>query len=511
MTQTAQITPSQASTELTAAVAGHAAPVLTLGRLAANNFSSRATPVSATLVAAFIRAVEFFGVAISGYSIAMLYVKEQSVFDMPHYVIAPIAVGALAVATFQALGLYTLKAFSTPAQRLTSLIAGWSFAFAMLAAAVFFFKIGEDVSRVWMATWFAAGLSVLVVGRGVVASVVRGWARSGRLYQRMAIYGTGPLAEELIRQLEADSDQTVRITGVFDDRDGERAPRQVAGYPRLGGISELTASARASGLDLVMVALPLTAEDRLNTVMQQLAILPVDIKIPARTTALRFSPKTYSHVGSVAALDVFEKPISSWGSLSKWVFDKTIGTVALLLLAPVMAAVAVAIKLDSKGPVLFRQKRYGFNNELIEVFKFRSMYVDTCDATASKLVTRNDPRVTRVGDFIRRTSLDELPQLFNVLLGTLSLVGPRPHALQAKAGSELYDQAVDGYFARHKVKPGITGWAQINGWRGETDTREKIQKRVEHDLYYIENWSVFFDLYILTKTPMSLIKAENAY
>jgi lipopolysaccharide/colanic/teichoic acid biosynthesis glycosyltransferase len=178
----------------------------------------------------------------------------------------------------------------------------------------------------------------------------------------------------------------------------------------------------------------------------------------------------------------------------------------------VFLATAIAVKLESRGPVLFRQKRYGFNNELIEVFKFRSMHVDQCDAAAVKLVTKGDPRVTRVGRFIRKTSIDELPQLLNVVLkGGLSLVGPRPHALQAKADNRLYDQVVDGYFARHKVKPGITGWAQVNGWRGETDTEEKIQRRVEHDLYYIENWSVFFDLYILAVTPFALLKSDNAY
>ena len=172
---------------------------------------------------------------------------------------------------------------------------------------------------------------------------------------------------------------------------------------------------------------------------------------------------------------------------------------------------ALAIKLDSRGPVLFRQKRYGFNNELIEVFKFRSMFVDQADANAAKLVTKDDPRVTCIGRFIRKTSLDELPQLINVIKGELSLVGPRPHALQAKAADRLYQDVVDGYFARHRVKPGITGWAQINGWRGETDTNEKIQRRVEHDLYYIENWSVFFDLQILAMTPLALFKTENAY
>jgi lipopolysaccharide/colanic/teichoic acid biosynthesis glycosyltransferase len=177
-----------------------------------------------------------------------------------------------------------------------------------------------------------------------------------------------------------------------------------------------------------------------------------------------------------------------------------------------MALVALAIKLDSRGPVLFRQKRYGFNNELIEVYKFRSMYVESTDVTAAKLVTRDDPRVTPIGRFIRKTSLDELPQLLNVVFsGNLSLVGPRPHATHAKAANHLYDLVVDGYFARHRVKPGITGWAQVNGWRGETDTPEKIQRRVEHDLFYIENWSVLFDIYILLKTPFALLKTESAY
>jgi exopolysaccharide biosynthesis polyprenyl glycosylphosphotransferase len=196
----------------------------------------------------------------------------------------------------------------------------------------------------------------------------------------------------------------------------------------------------------------------------------------------------------------------------KWLFDKIVGSLALLGALPIMAIIAIAIKLDSRGPVLFKQKRYGFNNELIEIYKFRSMYVDQADVDADKLVTVDDPRVTRVGRFIRKTSLDELPQLFNVVFtGNLSLVGPRPHALQPKAADRLYDEAVDGYFARHRVKPGITGWAQIHGWRGETNSQEKIQQRVEHDLYYIENWSILLDVYILLQTPFALLRTENAY
>jgi exopolysaccharide biosynthesis polyprenyl glycosylphosphotransferase len=241
-------------------------------------------------------------------------------------------------------------------------------------------------------------------------------------------------------------------------------------------------------------------------------VLPVDIRLAAHMNRLRFRPRAYSYIGNVPMLDIFDRPLADWDVVLKWLFDRIIGSLMLVALSPVMAVVALLIKFDSRGPVLFKQRRYGFNNELIEVYKFRSMYADKSDATASKLVTKDDPRVTRIGRFIRKTSLDELPQLFNVVFkGNLSLVGPRPHATQAKAANHLYDEVVDGYFARHRVKPGITGWAQVNGWRGETDTPEKIQRRVEHDLYYIENWSLLFDLYILVKTPYSLLKTESAY
>jgi lipopolysaccharide/colanic/teichoic acid biosynthesis glycosyltransferase len=169
------------------------------------------------------------------------------------------------------------------------------------------------------------------------------------------------------------------------------------------------------------------------------------------------------------------------------------------------------IKLDSPGPVLFRQKRYGFNNQLIEVFKFRSMYTHMTDHNAVQLTRRNDPRITKLGAFLRRTSLDELPQFINVVRGEMSIVGPRPHALSAKAGELLYQDAVKYYDARHRVKPGITGWAQINGWRGETDTVEQIRKRVEHDLYYIEHWSILLDLKIIVRTVVGGFTGTHAF
>ena len=211
-------------------------------------------------------------------------------------------------------------------------------------------------------------------------------------------------------------------------------------------------------------------------------------------------------------MDVFDKPLGDWDLAIKSAFDRIVGALALAALSPVMLAAAIAVKLDSRGPVLFRQMRYGFNNELIAVYKFRTLRQDVSDATAEKLVVVNDSRVTRIGHFLRRTSIDELPQLFNVVIrGDLSLVGPRPHAINARAADRLYDEVVENYFARHRVKPGITGWAQINGWRGQTDTSEKLQNRIEHDLYYIENWSMGFDLYILAMTPFALFTGKNAF
>ncbi len=240
--------------------------------------------------------------------------------------------------------------------------------------------------------------------------------------------------------------------------------------------------------------------------------MPVDIRLSAHTNKLRFRPRSYSYLGKVPTLDVFEAPITDWDLVMKWLFDHVVGAIVLLLASPVMALVALAVKLDSPGPVLFRQKRFGFNNERIDVFKFRSLYHDQADPLASKVVTKNDTRVTRVGRFIRKTSLDELPQPQRRVQERDVAGRAAPAPEQGKLQSRLFQEAVADYFARHRVKPGITGWAQMNGWRGEVDSEEKIQKRVEFDLYYIENWSVLFDLYILLKTPLALMtENENAY
>jgi Undecaprenyl-phosphate glucose phosphotransferase len=207
-------------------------------------------------------------------------------------------------------------------------------------------------------------------------------------------------------------------------------------------------------------------------------------------------------------LNVFEKPLAGWNYIVKILEDRVLAAGILVLIMPLLLLLAGLIKHDSRGPVLFRQKRYGFNNEVIDVFKFRSMYIDRCEDRSVVQATKHDPRVTRIGRILRRTSLDELPQFLNVLMGSMSIVGPRPHAV---AHNEQYSRLIDEYLARHRVKPGITGWAQVNGLRGDTETLEKMEQRVRYDLYYIENWSLLFDIRIILRTLFVGFTHPNAY
>ncbi len=477
---------------------------------AAAGLSRRA--ISPVLLAGLMRLLEFGVLFVLGAGVFALYVAPNDNSLDGWYRISLGCGPALAVFFIQMSGGYTMPALRRPLLTLSRIYVAWAGVFAVFALTVFLAKAGENYSRVWAGSWFVSGLVVLTGLRFSFGALVRHWTATGALERRAVIVGGGDRAEELIRALDREPDSDIRICGIFDDRKDERSPRTVAGYPKLGTIAELVDFGRIAHIDLLIVSLPLTAENRLLQFFKQLWVLPVDIRLSAHMSKLNFRPRTYSFVGKVPFLAVADKPITDWDYVAKWVFDHVIGALALIALSPLMLLTALAIRLDSPGPIFFKQKRFGFNNELIEVYKFRSMYTNATDAGAAKLVTKGDPRVTRVGRFIRKTSLDELPQLINVVFkGNLSLVGPRPHAVQAKASNRLYGEVVDGYFARHRVKPGITGWAQVNGWRGETDTEEKIQHRVEHDLYYIENWSVLFDLKILLMTPFKLFSTESAY
>ena len=469
------------------------------------------TAYSPVVLAGAVRMVDFLMLSLIGIAMYVGYVVPLNGFGW-EYPSAIAAMAAASVVSFQASGLYDIQVFRGQVRQTVRMISTWAFVFLLFIGVSFFAKLGGSVSRVWLAAFFVMGLIGLISQRLALRALVRRWARHGRLDRRTIIIGADINGEQLIHAINAQEDSDIRVLGVFDDRNDARALETCAGSPKLGKIDDVIEFARRTRIDLVLFALPISAETRILEMLKKMWVLPVDIRLSAHTNKLRFRPRSYSYIGDVPTLDVLEAPITDWDQVLKLLFDRIVGGIALVLLSPVMALVALAIKLDSPGPVLFRQKRFGFNNERIDVFKFRSLYHEHADPLASKVVTKNDSRVTRVGKFIRKTSLDELPQLFNVVFkGNLSLVGPRPHAVQGKLQTRLFDEAVDGYFARHRVKPGITGWAQINGWRGEIDSEEKIEKRVEFDLYYIENWSVLFDLYILLRTPIALLKTDNAY
>jgi Undecaprenyl-phosphate glucose phosphotransferase len=466
--------------------------------------------VSPVMVTGIVRLTEFALFLISGAVVLLIYVGLQKPVFF-YYLSALLLVPVLTSILIEMADGYQIPALRNPLRFSGKLISSWAATFALLAVTAFFLKISDSFSRVWLAGWFGSGLACSAIMRVILARFVRRWGRNGIMERRAVIVGGGERGKKLIRALEAQKDNDIRICGVFDDRSNDRSPPIIAGYPKLGTVSELVEFARLARVDMLIISLPLTAEKRVLTLLKKLWVLPVDVRLSALSNQLRFRPRAYSHIGGVAMLDIFDRPISNWDSVAKRAFDIFFSSVGIILLSPVMLVTALAIKLESRGPVFFRQERHGFNNEIVDVLKFRSMYTDKCDPTARATVVKGDPRVTRVGRIIRKTSIDELPQFFNVFSGKLSLVGPRPHAVYALAKDKLYHEVVDGYFARHRVKPGVTGWAQINGWRGEVDKDVKIQKRTEFDLYYIENWSLLFDLKILFLTPIRLLNTENAY
>lgn len=469
-----------------------------------------AKAVSPVVIAGVVWVVEFVLIILTGALVHAIWIYPVDGLETM-YVVIEFAVATAAIVAFQIFDVYNVPAFRSHVYQLGRIGLAWTLVFLLALAMSFFAKYENTFSRAWTAGWYVAGLVALFSFRIALGALVRHWADQGRLIRRVVIVGGGREGEALVRAIASEAHSDLRVCGVFDDRADDRSPSVVAGVPKLGTVDDLVEFTRRTRVDLILVSLPLTAEERVLQMARKLWVLPVDVRLAAHMNRLRFRPRAYSYIGNIPVLDIFDKPIADWNLVIKSVFDRVAAFLILLAISPVLLLTALAIKLDSRGPVFFKQRRLGFNNEVIEVLKFRSLYHEHSDPDAKRVVTKGDNRVTRVGRFIRKTSIDELPQLLNVLHGDLSLVGPRPHAIHAPLANKLWDDVVDGYFARHRVKPGITGWAQINGWRGELDSPEKLQQRVEHDLYYIENWSLLFDLYILLRTPFALLKTENAY
>ncbi len=415
----------------------------------------------------------------------------------------------LAIGCFEAAGVYRPGPLGRPTSQLARL--GLSWILALLAAQGLATalpgagRIPASALILWLVVG-AAGFAVTRLGLGLALAR---WRRAGRLRRNLVIVGAGELGQRLVEQLEQRGQDT-RLIGVFDDR-RDRVPHYLGGYPVLGTIDDLVTFASRHRVDLVVVALPWSAEGRLLACMRKLRNLPVDVRLCPDLVGFHLRGRGVAELAGVPLLAVYDRPLEGWGALIKAIEDKVIAATILLLAGPLMLAVAVAIRLESPGPALYRQKRHGLNNEIIEVLKFRTMYVERCAVGTEadlRQASPGDPRVTRLGRVLRCLSIDELPQLLNVLKGEMSIVGPRPHAV---AHNQHYEPLIEGYLARHRVKPGITGWAQINGSRGATLTVETMQRRVELDLHYIRNWSLLLDLRIIAATLLGGFTGRGAY
>ena len=389
-------------------------------------------------------------------------------------------------------------------------IADFVLATALTALVIFQLDMFDKFSRGLAIAFVIFTLLLLFVSRIAFRRLVWRLMERGVIGQRVAIYAESEAAADRVgKLLELERLPHLKLLGYADERKEARQVTSEIDY--LGGFDELLSLARNRQLDQVIMAVPRISQARLDFIADTLSAASIDLCVLPRETLELTTSYRIHFLGSLPVFAVWQQPIRDIDGIMKEALDYALAAVAVVLLSPLLLMTALAIRLESKGPVLFRQTRFGFNNNEISVLKFRSMYVDRQDTSGAQRTQKNDPRVTRVGRFIRRTSIDELPQLFNVLLGDMSLVGPRPHATMMRVGDKYYFDAVKGYAARHRVKPGITGLAQVRGLRGEIDTSERARKRVEYDIYYIENWSPLLDIRIILETVVTIFWDKNAY
>jgi Undecaprenyl-phosphate glucose phosphotransferase len=465
--------------------------------------------ISKSICSGAVRGLDSLTIATSAALVYLVYVANYDISDVEPYFAAVLICIVLQLNVFHFADVYKFDRLSSLSYQVRRVFLAWLFVFFALVTFGFLLKLSASYSRVWTVAWFALSFVGLLGTRIALTFLFQRWRGQGRLSRAVIVIGAG---KEGARLLELFSrDETIMPLGYFDDRGDDRVPAQIGRWRKLGAIRDSVAFAQDHQIDAVVIALPWRAEERILQTINMLRVLPVDIRLGPETLGLRLAHAQYSQYSGVPLLNVLDRPLNDWQMLAKAIEDRVLAFLLLIAFSPLLLGVALAVKLTSPGPVLFRQKRYGFNNKLFQVYKFRTMFVERTDANAERLVERNDPRVTPLGRWLRRTSIDELPQLLNVLRGQMSLVGPRPHAVSAKAVDRFYADVVKEYAARHRVRPGITGWAQINGWRGETNTVEKLEQRVSHDLHYIENWSLALDLKIMLLTIPALLKDRNAY
>ena len=465
--------------------------------------------LSATVTSSILVAIDTISILGAGYITYATLITRAG--PQTEFCVAFVWLTSLMLMHFS--GLYRYDVAIRPWRHFIPIAVSLATAFLFLLAAAFSLKVSEEFSRVWTTSFAAASLTLIMLSRTLVSFSFAGLVDKKLLRRNVAIVGDGEQTVRLTQRLQKDRFHPIAISGVFLDC----PERVVTGLsPRLqnefrlgGDLDALIEEARSGAIDDVVIALPWSEDERVMAIVAKLRELPVNVFLASDLVGFRTEFRSPpGHFGNLPVVQLIGRPMSGWDSVLKSMEDYVLAAILVVLLAPLLALIALAIKLDSRGPVLFKQKRLGFNNQVIDVYKFRSMHPDKADSAKTLQATKEDPRITRVGSVLRRWSLDELPQLFNVLNGTMSLVGPRPHALDH---NEDFAHQIRGYFARHRVKPGITGLAQVRGYRGPTDTSEKLEGRVRNDIFYVDNWSLTFDMRILAQTVVICLVGKNAY
>ena len=383
-------------------------------------------------------------------------------------------------------------------------LVGWGIIIAILIFIGYATKLSYRYSEQVMLTWFIVTPFALIISHVAVRMIANSLRRGGDA-RSVVIVGANETGFKLAERILEYPYLLMELLGYFDDRDESRSP--TGSMPLLGRVTDVATYVREQGIQMIFISLPMSAQPRIRELLDNLNDTTASIYFLPDVYIFDLMQARFDNVGGVPVVAICETPFYGVDSVVKNVSDAVLAFLILVLLSPLMLCIALAIKLTSPGPAVFKQRRYGLNGEEITVYKFRSMTVSE-DGARIEQAQKDDPRITRIGAFLRRTSLDELPQFINVLQGRMSIVGPRPHAV---AHNELYRKIIRGYMLRHKVKPGITGWAQVNGFRGETKELEKMQARIEHDLHYLQNWSIWLDMWIILRTVWVVLRRDNAY
>lgn len=446
--------------------------------------------------------------ALTGLVAAWLYVGP--VEGHVGYAIGLTIAVLLVLVVFPAFGVYRTWRGGSMGLELRRLTLAWATVLAALAVLAFLTKRGSEFSRVWFLIWFGLGWSFLTAGRIALRGALRLLRSRGYNLRRIVIVRTADFGLELAESIRAAPWTGLKPMALFCASPGACTynPTLATRIQQFDCVEDLPEYVEREAIDQVWIALPLKEEETIRHVLHLLRHSTVDVSYVPDMSGLRLLNSSITEVAGFPVMSLSATQMEGVNELVKEVVDKVLAFLILLLVSPLMILIAVGVKVSSPGPVLFRQRRLGAGGEEISVLKFRSMVVHAEEAGQVSQATKGDARVTPFGAFLRRTSLDELPQFFNVLAGTMSIVGPRPHAIEH---NEHYKELVQRYMLRHKVKPGITGWAQVNGYRGETDTLEKMAKRVEYDLDYIQNWSLWLDLKIIGLTVLRGFNDRNAY